>query len=457
MNPDELPTAESGLDSVSDVVAPDSMDFGAQLDVFWSGFLRWLRDMGFFFSEVNLVWTLSQIALIIVSWLLANWFAKLAAPRLEARLREIHGNQPLLRFLAILYRRTRWVVFSLLLWLILIVMLEITWPSRSRIVLSAASLATAWLFISVFSRIIRRRSVANIVAVVVWISAALNIVGLLPNTVDLLDSMAFEMQDFRFSVLKLMQIVAILSVLIWLAVLAGHFIESQIRKTEDLTPSLKVLASKIIRLALYLIAVFSGLSIVGVDLSAFAIFSGALGLGIGFGLQKIMSNLVSGVILLADKSIKPGDVISVGETFGRINQLAARYVSVIARDGREYLVPNEDLITNPVLNWSFSSDLVRLDLDFGTSYDSDPYQVRALAKEAAAAHDRVMPDPPPVCHITEFGDSSINFLLRFWISDPGKGVTNIRGDVYLNLWDKFKEAKIEIPYPHREIIMRQGK
>lgn len=456
MNPDETPDAESGLDSVSDVVVPEAIDFGSQIEIFWSGFLRWLRDMGFFFSEVNLVWTLSQISLIILSWLLANWLAKLAGPRLEARLREIHGNQPLLRFLAILYRRTRWAVFSVFLWLILIVMLEITWPSRSRIVLSAASLATAWLFISIFSRIIRRRSVANIVAIVVWISAALNIVGLLPNTVDLLDSIAFEMQDFRFSALKLLQSVAVLSVLIWLAVLAGHFIENQIRKTEDLTPSLKVLSSKITRLALYMIAVLGGLSIVGVDLGAFAIFSGALGLGIGFGLQKIMSNLVSGVILLADKSIKPGDVISVGETFGRINQLAARYVSVIARDGREYLVPNEDLITNPVLNWSFSSDLIRLDLGFGTSYDSDPYNIRTLAREAAGAHDRVLEDPPPVCHITEFGDSSINFLLRFWISDPGGGVTNIRGDVYLNLWDKFKEAGIEIPYPHREITVRQA-
>ena len=131
-------------------------------------------------------------------------------------------------------------------------------------------------------------------------------------------------------------------------------------------------------------------------------------------------------------------------------------MSVIARDGREYLVPNEDLITNPVLNWSFSSNLVRLDLKFGASYKADPYEVRALAREAAQAHDRTVDDPKPVCHITEFGESSVNYVLRFWISDPEKGVTNIRGDVFLNLWDKFKEAGISIPYPHREVFLHQA-
>lgn len=418
--------------------------------------MLWLRDMGFFFSEVNFHWTVGQIVGIALSWLFATWIAKLVSPSIEVRLREIRGNPRLLRFLAILYRRTRMIIFIILLWVILLVMLEVTWPSRSRIVLSAASLATAWLFISVSSRVIRRRTIANVVAIVVWIAAALNIVGLLPHAVTLLDSIAFQTEDFKFSLLTLLQVIAALSLMIWLAMLAGQFIETQIRETEDLTPSLKVLASKLTKVALFILAVLAGLSIVGVDLSAFAFFTGAVGLGVGFGLQKVISNLISGVILLADKSIKPGDVISVGETFGKINQLAARYVSVIARDGREYLVPNEDLITSPVLNWSFSSDLVRLDLAFGVSYDSDPYQVRELAKEAAAEHDRALSEPAPVCHITEFGDSSINLLLRFWISDPERGLKNVQGDVYLKLWDKFKEHDIGIPFPHREIIVRQA-
>jgi len=126
---------------------------------------------------------------------------------------------------------------------------------------------------------------------------------------------------------------------------------------------------------------------------------------------------------------------------------------VVARDGREYLIPNEDLIINQVINWSFSSDLVRQGIHFGTSYDSDPYLVRELACKAASLHTRVVTSKPPVCHITEFGDSSINFILRFWIKDPEAGVTNIKGDIFLSLWDAFKENDIKIPFPHRQLLM----
>ena len=173
----------------------------------------------------------------------------------------------------------------------------------------------------------------------------------------------------------------------------------------------------------------------------------------GFGLQKVVSNLVSGVIILLDKSIKPGDVISIGETFGWINSLGARYVSITTRDGKEYLIPNEDLITGQVVNWSHSDDFVRLDIHFGTSYGDDPHLVRRLAMEAAARVDRVLSTRPPVCHITGFGDNSVDYILRFWITDPSGGLTNIRGNVYLALWDAFQENGISIPFPQREVRM----
>ena len=162
--------------------------------------------------------------------------------------------------------------------------------------------------------------------------------------------------------------------------------------------------------------------------------SGAIGVGLGFGLQKVVSNLVSGVIILLDKSIKPGDVISLGDTFGWIESLGARYVSVVTRDGREYLIPNEDLITGQVVNWSYSNNFVRLDLLFGTSYEDDPILVRELAITATLTVNRVLKDQTPVCHIINFGDSSIDYMLRFWITDPAAGLTNIKGDVYLSLW-----------------------
>jgi small-conductance mechanosensitive channel len=197
-----------------------------------------------------------------------------------------------------------------------------------------------------------------------------------------------------------------------------------------------------------------GLSSVGIDLTVFAVFSGAIGVGLGFGLQKVVSNFISGIIILMDRSIKPGDTISLGETFGWIRELRARFVSVVTRDGREYLIPNEDFITHEVINWSFTDALVRLDVEFGVSYDSNPHEVSAIAIEAAAGCPRVYRGKRPVCWMTAFGDSSLNFVLRFWIEDPREGLTNIRGIVFLALWDALKENGIQIPFPHREVIMK---
>jgi len=207
-----------------------------------------------------------------------------------------------------------------------------------------------------------------------------------------------------------------------------------------------------VRIALITVALLAVVGSLGIDLTALTVFSGAVGVGIGFGLQKVVSNFVSGVIILMDKSIKPGDVISLGETFGWIRLLRGRYVSVVTRDGREYLIPNDDFITGQVVNWSFTDKLVRLDVPFGVSYGSDPHDVRKIAVAACAGVSRVANDPLPVCHLTAFGDSSLDFLLRFWIADPEQGLTNIRGAVMLALWDGFKENGIDIPFPHRHVL-----
>jgi small-conductance mechanosensitive channel len=214
---------------------------------------------------------------------------------------------------------------------------------------------------------------------------------------------------------------------------------------------MQVLAIKLVQLLVYGVALFIGLSVLGVDLTGIAVLSGAIGLGLGFGLQKVVSNLVSGVIILLDKSIKPGDVISLGDTFGWINSLGARYVSVVTRDGREYLIPNEDLITAQVVNWSHSDEFVRLDLKFSTSYDDDPHVVRRIAVDAAKGVQRILSDRPVACHITAFGESGIDYVLRFWIKDAVFGLASVRGDVYLALWDTFKQQGISIPFPQREV------
>ncbi|MGB5604053.1 MAG: mechanosensitive ion channel domain-containing protein, partial [Gammaproteobacteria bacterium] len=182
--------------------------------------------------------------------------------------------------------------------------------------------------------------------------------------------------------------------------------------------------------------------------------SGALGVGLGFGLQKIFSNLVSGIILLMDKSIKPGDVISLGTTFGWINYLGLRYTSVITRDGIEHLIPNEELITQRVENWSFSDNLVRLKAPIGISYNSDVRLAMKLCIEAAEIVPRVELAPEPRVQLMGFGDSSVNLELRIWIDDPQQGRANILSEVLLNVWDKFHEHGITIPFPQRDLHVK---
>ena len=210
-----------------------------------------------------------------------------------------------------------------------------------------------------------------------------------------------------------------------------------------------MLLAKLFRIAIMALAVVIVLSSVGIDLSVLAVLGGAVGVGIGFGLQKIVSNFVSGIILLADKSIKPGDVISVGDHVGLVGTMGARYTSVDTRDGREYLIPNEDLVTQRVVNWSYSSNLVRVDVKFSATYATDPRKTLATATRAAASVPRVLKNPAPVCHVIAFGNTAIEYELWFWIDDPAAGLTSVRGGVMLALWDTFEREGVGIPNPAR--------
>jgi small-conductance mechanosensitive channel len=221
-----------------------------------------------------------------------------------------------------------------------------------------------------------------------------------------------------------------------------------------LEPALQILLHKLGTIVLYAAAIVLILHYMGLDLTVFTLFSGALGLGLGFGLQKVFANLVSGFIILADKSIKPGDVIQVGNQYGWINFLGSRYVSVVARNGTEHLIPNENLITNEVINWSYSNKLVRLSLPVGVSYESDLEKVRDLVLEVAQATPRVLVDPKPTCLLMGFGDSTINLELRLWINDPQNGVGRVKSELNWGIWKAFKEHGIELPFPQRDIHLK---
>jgi small-conductance mechanosensitive channel len=191
------------------------------------------------------------------------------------------------------------------------------------------------------------------------------------------------------------------------------------------------------------------LNVVGIDLTALTVFSGAIGIGIGLGLQKGASNVASGLMLLLDKSIKPGDIVSVGNTFGWVTSLGGRYVSIRTRDGIEHLIPNESFISQGVENWSFNDREVRLKIPIGVAYDTDLRLAQRLCLEAAAETPRILHRPEPSCLLMKFGDSAIELELRVWISDPERGVSNVKSEVLFRIWEKFKTAKVEIPFPQR--------
>ena len=399
-------------------------------------------------------WRLWQLLILIGVVAFALAVHRYAGPRLRTWVARQGWPRWRLRLASILLRRLWLVAFVAAAWAVVLVMREATWPSRSYVVALVATIASAWLGISIAARTIRSRALRRIV---VWFAAGwvtVYYLGVEAETRGVLDGIAVSAGEVRVSLLDVILIVTVTGVLFFVAHFVSTAVSDRVRRNEEMSPSMKVLTVKLLQTALYAAALFVGLRAVGVDLTGLAFLSGAIGLGLGFGLQKVVSNLISGVIILLDKSIKPGDVISLGDTFGWINALGARYVSVVTRDGKEYLIPNEDLITNQVVNWSHSNEFVRLDIFFGTAYADDPHTVRRVAIEAAMTCERVLREPKtPVCHIVGFGDSSVDYILRFWISDPTGGLTNIRGNVYLALWDAFRANGISIPFPQREVRM----
>ncbi|SLN20689.1 putative MscS family protein.1 precursor [Roseovarius litorisediminis] len=399
-------------------------------------------------------WNAYQVGIAVGLFVAAHLLSRLLAPRLHEWMRTREGwPKWRMRFLVLVHRRLRLICFVILSWPVIWIMRAYTWPSRTYLLGILASLALAWLVIAIVTRLISNGFLRTTVRYFGWTWATLIILNLTGETQQLLDSAAVHLGETRLSLWLVVQAIVIIGSLFALARFVSSTTSAQIRKNEEISPSMQVLVVKFLQVLLYGSAFFIGLRTVGVDLTGLAVLSGAIGVGLGFGLQKVVSNLVSGIIILLDKSIKPGDVISLGETFGWINSLGARYVSVVTRDGKEYLIPNEDLITGQVVNWSHSNEFVRLDIYFGTAYADDPHQVRKIAINAAKGVDRVLSFKAPVCHIVGFGDSSVDYILRFWISDPTGGLTNIRGNVYLALWDAFQEHDISIPFPQREVRM----
>ncbi|MDB5548129.1 MAG: MscS Mechanosensitive ion channel [Tardiphaga sp.] len=410
------------------------------------------RSLG---AEVTSPWFYLQLGIIIASAGIAYGAGAAVRARVDVAAIAMGWPAPIRMLLRVIVRSASIFAFTLLVIAARIAMLSMTWPSRSYLLAVSARLAFAWLAISIVTSVIRNEFLVRLVSFSAWAVAALSILGQLDTTVEALDSVAIVLGGLRLTPLLVIKLVVLLAIALWITKIASNFLEGRINQSRDLTPSIQVLLIKLMRLGLMIFAITLVMSAVGINLSALAIFSGAVGVGIGFGLQKIVANFISGVILLADKSVKPGDLVTIGDSSGRISAMNTRYISVAAGDGREILIPNEDLVTQKVINWTYTDKNTLVKVNFGTNYDADPRLVCRLAIEIAAASPRAIKLKPANCVLTEFAEAGMKFSLTFWIAEPD-GMDNVKSDVMLTMWDVFKKENIRVPYPVREIRIRGG-
>ena len=274
-----------------------------------------------------------------------------------------------------------------------------------------------------------------------------------------LDRIGFDVGKTHVSVLGGIVVLIVVIGVITAARIGIRLACMSLARFTQLDPTQRVLSEKLVSIAIWGIAVMIGIDILKIDLTALTVFSGAFGLAIGFGLQKTFGNLIAGIILLTDRSIKPGDVIAVGSgkdaTVGQVMRIGIRAVSVTTRDKIEYLIPNEYLMTSIVENWSFSSRDVRVKVPVGVAYDTDIVFAEKLMLEAASNCKRVLDSPKPTVWLHEFGDSSIDFTIMCWINDPEDGVGNVRSDVLKTVWRLFRDNGVEIPFPQRDIRVKE--
>jgi small-conductance mechanosensitive channel len=410
----------------------------------WNVVYAWLRD------EVFRVDNAMQFAIVLATL----GVAMVVSRRSRAWLDRFRGHPAVGRSVQMAAPLVTPVVWLLLLWFALSVATAMNRPRG--LVSTAATLVAAWIAIHLLSQIVKNPVWAKLITWTAWSIAALSIVGLLEPTIAVLDSAGIQVGQLRISIYTVAKSTLALAVLLSVALYLTGLLEARIRTSRALSPTVQVLFAKSLRMVLVTLAVLIAIRSVGVDLTALAVVGGALGLGVGFGLQKIVSNLISGVILLIDKSIKPGDVIAVSGTYGWVTALGGRYVSVVTRDGVEHLIPNETLISERVENWTHTHSRTRLKVDVGVHYRSDLKKVIEICEEAARVTPRVLPDPAPKCLFVEFGDSALKLQLRFWIADAQNGVQNVKSDVLLRIWEKFLEQNIEVPYPQRDLHLRSS-
>jgi len=300
------------------------------------------------------------------------------------------------------------------------------------------------------------KSSENFLAGIIWFAVLLHLAGWLPLVLEMLDSAALTLGETRITILSVLKLIFMIALAFTIAIWLAELISKRLMQSASISPSMRVGFAKFSKFLLITLAFLIALNAVGINLSSLAVFGGALGVGLGFGLQRIASNFISGFILVLDRSIKPGDVITVGDKFGWVEQLNARYVVVRNREGVDTLIPNENLITSEVINWSYADPNVRVIIKVQISYEDDPEQAMALMLDCAFASPRVLQEPIPTVRLMEFADSGIELQLRVWIADLENGTGAVKSDINLAIWRAFKNHNITIPYPQRDLHIKSG-
>lgn len=402
-----------------------------------------LLDLWNDLHDVRVLW---QLAVIAISLGVAWW----ASGRIAAR---VPGPDETVRFTVGGLQRLQFPVTALILVLVGRAALKFWQPVNLLNV--AVPLLTALAVVRVVLYALRRvfapggwlRASERFIAWAVWIAFALHITGLAPGLIGVLDDIGFSVGDKRITLLVILNGALAVLVSLLVALWLGRAIESRLMRALGLDVNLRVMFSKLSQALLVLVAVLIALPAVGVDLTVLSVFGGAIGVGLGFGLQKIASNYVSGFIILMDRSVGIGDVITVERYSGELIKMTARYVVVRGVDGSETLIPNETLVTTPVVNHSYSDRRVRVAMPLQVDYRSDLRLALELMRNAGIGHPRVLREPRPDVLIKQFAETGVELELGVWIDDPQAGQAGLRSDLYAAIWDAFKAQGVEMPLP----------
>lgn len=386
-----------------------------------------------------------QLAVLVATFGVAIPVARQVRPVLA----KVRAQGPLATLLGAVEPLALPLIWLALLLLAILVANVASWPHH--VLEIGASLLSAWIAIHLISRLVANPFWSKAIAWTVWVIAALNILNLLAPTIGVLDAVAVTIGKVRISVYIVIKAVIAVALLLSIAIYLTGLLETRIRASRAFSPSVQVLFTKALKATSIVVAAWIGINSLGIDLTAIAVLGGAIGLGAGFGLQRVISNMVSGVVLLLDKSIRPGDVISVSGTYGWVTALGGRYVSVVTRDGVEHMIPNETLITERVENWTHTNSHTRLKIPVRVHYETDVHQAIDICVRAACGTDRVLPQPECKCLLVGFGENGLELEVRIWIGDAHNGVQNVKSEVLLKIWEMFREAGIRVPYPQRDV------